>query len=158
MFLNSLNIYDQHRDMRLDIDNMSYEVSTYLPQAKISWNYFCNICHIYQLPGGLSDLFYANSSNNRFISCNSFAEYLSAVVFTSLLSSAFKQELLDLEERMGTVSTALSEEALTECLNRSIYQSKPEGAATPVEDLSDVKCCICQVSFQPFLYYYFGRF
>lgn len=27
MFLNSLNIYDQHRDMRLDIDNMTYEVS-----------------------------------------------------------------------------------------------------------------------------------
>lgn len=26
MFLNGLNFYDQHRDMRLDIDNMSYEV------------------------------------------------------------------------------------------------------------------------------------
>ncbi|XP_038898034.1 uncharacterized protein LOC120085870 [Benincasa hispida] len=80
MLLNSLNIYDQHRDMRLDIDNMTYE------------------------------------------------------------------QLLDLEERMGTVSTALSEEALTECLNRSIYQSKPKGgtATGSVEDLSDVKCCICQ--------------
>lgn len=26
LFLNGLNIYDQHRDMRLDIDNMTYEV------------------------------------------------------------------------------------------------------------------------------------
>lgn len=26
LFLNGLNFYDQHRDMRLDIDNMSYEV------------------------------------------------------------------------------------------------------------------------------------
>ncbi|XP_022936931.1 uncharacterized RING finger protein P4H10.07-like isoform X2 [Cucurbita moschata] len=79
-FLNRLNIYDQHRDMRLDIDNMTYE------------------------------------------------------------------QLLDLEEGMGTVSTALSEKELTECLHRSIYQSKPEGgtATGSVEDLSDVKCCICQ--------------
>ncbi|XP_023524149.1 uncharacterized protein LOC111788150 [Cucurbita pepo subsp. pepo] len=80
MFLNSLNINDQHRDMRLDIDNMTYE------------------------------------------------------------------ELLDLEERMGTVSTALSEEALTECLDTSIYQSKPGGRAATgsIEELSDIKCCICQ--------------
>lgn len=28
LFLNSLNVYDQHRDMRMDIDNMSYEVIT----------------------------------------------------------------------------------------------------------------------------------
>lgn len=26
LFLSGFNIYDQHRDMRLDIDNMSYEV------------------------------------------------------------------------------------------------------------------------------------
>lgn len=26
LFLSGLNLYDQHRDMRLDIDNMSYEV------------------------------------------------------------------------------------------------------------------------------------
>lgn len=32
LFLNGLNFYDQHRDMRLDIDNMSYEV--------------CYCCHI----------------------------------------------------------------------------------------------------------------
>ncbi|XWS26100.1 hypothetical protein CRYUN_Cryun26dG0001800 [Craigia yunnanensis] len=80
LFLNGLNFYDQHRDMRLDIDNMSYE------------------------------------------------------------------ELLALEERMGTVSTALSEEALSKCLKKSIYE------ATPSEDVNvscerekdDVKCSICQ--------------
>ncbi|CAK7354204.1 unnamed protein product [Dovyalis caffra] len=82
LVLNGLNIYDQHRDMRLDIDNMSYE------------------------------------------------------------------ELLALEERMGTVSTALPEEALLECLKTGIYQ------ATPMEDVTrnlegdkdDIKCSICQIS------------
>ncbi|KAL2318275.1 hypothetical protein Fmac_032151 [Flemingia macrophylla] len=80
-FLNGLNFYDHHRDMRLDIDNMSYE------------------------------------------------------------------ELLALEERMGTVSTALTEEALAECLIKNIYQSAPsEDAAdeTCNEDKDDIKCCICQ--------------
>ncbi|XWS72829.1 hypothetical protein CRYUN_Cryun02cG0074000 [Craigia yunnanensis] len=80
LFLNGLNFYDQHRDMRLDIDNMSYE------------------------------------------------------------------ELLALEERMGNVSTALSEEALSKCLKKSIYE------ATSLEDANvgcdgekdDVKCSICQ--------------
>ncbi|CAK9317395.1 unnamed protein product [Citrullus colocynthis] len=56
------------------------------------------------------------------------------LVFTSLLSSIFKRQLLDLEERKGTVSTTLSEEALTECLNRSIYQSKPKGETTTVSN------------------------
>ncbi|XVE97257.1 hypothetical protein REPUB_Repub03eG0004700 [Reevesia pubescens] len=81
LFLNGLNFYDHHRDMRLDIDNMSYE------------------------------------------------------------------ELLALEERMGTVSTALSEEALSKCLKISFYE------ATSLEDANvscegkndDVKCSICQV-------------
>ncbi|XVF35743.1 hypothetical protein REPUB_Repub18cG0172600 [Reevesia pubescens] len=80
LFLNGLNFYDQHRDMRLDIDNMSYE------------------------------------------------------------------ELLALEERMGTVSTALSEEAVSKCLKKGIYE------ATASEDVNvscegekdDVKCSICQ--------------
>lgn len=80
LFLNGLNFYDQHRDMRLDIDNMSYE------------------------------------------------------------------ELLALEERMGTVSTALTEEALSECLKASSYQSASLKDATSdlcgVKD--DVKCSICQ--------------
>ncbi|KAF3945898.1 hypothetical protein CMV_027774 [Castanea mollissima] len=80
-----LYVYDQHRDMRLDIDNMSYE------------------------------------------------------------------ELLALEKRMGTVSTALTEETLSECLKRSIYESTaPMDAAVgcigenDVGKKEDVKCSICQ--------------
>ncbi|EEF46787.1 E3 ubiquitin-protein ligase MBR2 [Ricinus communis] len=80
MFLNGLNFYDQHRDMRLDIDNMSYE------------------------------------------------------------------ELLALEERMGNVSTALTEEALSECLKTSIFQSASlEDASSDLcGEKDDVKCSICQ--------------
>lgn len=80
IFLGGLGLYDQHRDMRLDIDNMSYE------------------------------------------------------------------ELLELEEKMGSVSTALSEEALLKCLKRSIYQplSPKGGAMECTEDKNQGKCSICQ--------------
>ncbi|XP_021744457.1 E3 ubiquitin-protein ligase RNF12-like [Chenopodium quinoa] len=74
LFLGGLSFHDQHRDMRLDIDNMSYE------------------------------------------------------------------ELLALEERMGTVSTAVPENVLANCLKRSIYQ----GISECREDENDVKCSICQ--------------
>ncbi|KAM7267014.1 hypothetical protein ACFE04_009180 [Oxalis oulophora] len=80
LFLNGLNSHDHHRDMRLDIDNMSYE------------------------------------------------------------------ELLALEERMGSVSTALTEEALSKCIETSIYQSMPLEDLTTGSDgnKDDVKCSICQ--------------
>ncbi|GMI89516.1 hypothetical protein like AT5G24870 [Hibiscus trionum] len=80
LFLNGLNFYDQHRDMRLDIDNMSYE------------------------------------------------------------------ELLALEERMGNVSTALSEEAMSKCLAKTVYEvTSLEGAKVSCEvEKDDVKCSICQ--------------
>ncbi|MED6186627.1 hypothetical protein PIB30_068539 [Stylosanthes scabra] len=82
LLLTGLNFYDQHRDMRLDIDNMSYE------------------------------------------------------------------ELLALEERMGSVSTALTEEALSECLKRSIFQSLPSVDVTETcngnKNKDDTKCSICQ--------------
>ncbi|KAH8504011.1 hypothetical protein Peur_046409 [Populus x canadensis] len=83
LVLNGLNFYDLHREMRLDIDNMSYE------------------------------------------------------------------ELLALEERMGTVSTALTEEAFSECLKTSIYESTPmEDATTNLEgDKDDIRCSICQEEF-----------
>ncbi|XP_075506063.1 uncharacterized protein LOC142542995 isoform X2 [Primulina tabacum] len=83
LFLGSLNIHDQHRDMRLDIDNMSYE------------------------------------------------------------------ELLALEDRMGSVSTAVPEEALTKCLRRSIYQvtSSEVQASGMDEDGDNIKCSICQEDF-----------
>uniref|UniRef100_A0A2P2II45 RING-type E3 ubiquitin transferase n=1 Tax=Rhizophora mucronata TaxID=61149 RepID=A0A2P2II45_RHIMU len=58
------------------------------------------------------------------------------------------EELLALEERMGTVSTALTEEALSECLKISTYCSAPlEDAITSngkERDKDDVKCSICQ--------------
>ncbi|KAK4374099.1 hypothetical protein RND71_004776 [Anisodus tanguticus] len=80
LFLGGLNFYDQHRGMRLDIDNMSYE------------------------------------------------------------------ELLALEERMGSVSTALSEEALSKCLQKSIYQAMPSeiGEFGSNESEDEIKCTICQ--------------
>lgn len=43
LFLSSLNIHDQHRDMRLDIDNMTYEVGTYLLKVKVSWKASANL-------------------------------------------------------------------------------------------------------------------
>ncbi|GFP81611.1 probable E3 ubiquitin-protein ligase hip1 [Phtheirospermum japonicum] len=80
LFLGGLNLYDRHREMRLDIDDMSYE------------------------------------------------------------------ELLALEERMGTVSTAIPREALSKCLARSVYEAGPlkvqlTGSAN---DGDDIKCSICQ--------------
>ncbi|KAL4302370.1 hypothetical protein GQ457_10G000160 [Hibiscus cannabinus] len=80
LFLNGLNFYDQHRDMRLDIDNMSYE------------------------------------------------------------------ELLALEERMGNVSTALSEEAMSKCLTKTVYElTSLEDSKVRCEiEKDDVKCSICQ--------------
>ncbi|KAG6649438.1 hypothetical protein I3843_07G208400 [Carya illinoinensis] len=80
LLLNGIYVHDQHRDMRLDIDNMSYE------------------------------------------------------------------ELLALEERMGTVSTALPEEAMSECLKKSIYESiVPKNEDMDCSgDKDDVKCSVCQ--------------
>ncbi|XP_010421335.1 PREDICTED: E3 ubiquitin-protein ligase MBR1-like [Camelina sativa] len=79
LFLNGMSsFHDQHRDMRLDIDNMSYE------------------------------------------------------------------ELLALEEKMGTVSTALSEEALLKSLKSSIYLPTDESGDICVNKDDDVKCSICQ--------------
>ncbi|PSS01024.1 E3 ubiquitin-protein like [Actinidia chinensis var. chinensis] len=79
LFLGGLGFYDEHRDMRLDIDDMSYE------------------------------------------------------------------ELLALEDKMGTVSTAVPEEALSNCLTRSIFQlAPPEGAMRCNEDEDDDTCSICQ--------------
>lgn len=55
-----------------------------------------------------------------------------------------EQELLALEESMGTVSTAVPEDDLAKCLKRNIYQ----GVADCREDEHDIKCSICQVSHQ----------
>jgi hypothetical protein len=78
--------YDQHRDMRLDIDNMSYE------------------------------------------------------------------ELLALGDKMGTVSTALSEEALSRSLKQSIYQETDETGSISLYKDDDIKCSICQVFLKIYLH------
>ncbi|CAF2352631.1 unnamed protein product [Brassica napus] len=73
-----IRFYDQHSDMRLDIDNMSYE------------------------------------------------------------------ELLALGDEIGTVSTALSEEALSRSLKKSIYQETDETGPISLDKDDDIKCSICQ--------------
>lgn len=81
--LRDFNFYDQHRDMRLDIDNMSYE------------------------------------------------------------------ELLALEEKMGIVSTALSEGELSKCLKISLYEPlhMKECRMKGSWCLDNTKCSICQEEF-----------
>ncbi|KAI7746353.1 hypothetical protein M8C21_030604 [Ambrosia artemisiifolia] len=84
LFLGGLNFFDQHRDMRLDIDNMSYE------------------------------------------------------------------ELLVLEEKMGTVSTALSEEELSKCIKTGVYEEHSQledGKMRRSVSADDNKCSICQEEF-----------
>ncbi|KAL5212529.1 hypothetical protein ABZP36_023376 [Zizania latifolia] len=76
LLLGAFASHDQHSDMRMDIDNMSYE------------------------------------------------------------------ELLALEERIGSVSTALSEEQFVKCLRRSTYRPVDTEANAQVVD--DIKCSICQ--------------
>lgn len=48
---------------------------------------------------------------------------------------------------MGTVSTALSEDAVSKCLTRSVYEATPSRVETTEsgEDGDDIKCSICQV-------------
>lgn len=71
------DIHDEHSDMRLDVDNMSYE------------------------------------------------------------------ELLALEERIGNVSTGLSDESISKCLRETKYSSLDATVAALSQDC-DMKCCICQ--------------
>lgn len=56
------------------------------------------------------------------------------------------QELLALGDKMGTVSTALSEEALSRSLKKSIYQETDETGANSLNMDDNLKCSICQVS------------
>lgn len=46
---------------------------------------------------------------------------------------------------MGTVSTALSEEAFTKCLKKSKYVPASPIAGFSHSDKGDAKCSICQV-------------
>ncbi|XP_047075934.1 E3 ubiquitin-protein ligase MBR1-like isoform X1 [Lolium rigidum] len=79
LLLGAFTSQDQHREMRMDIDNMSYE------------------------------------------------------------------ELLELEERIGSVSTALSEEQFAKCIRRRLYRPAATEVKTSIVD--DNKCSICQEEF-----------
>lgn len=81
LLFGGINLHDQHSDMRLDIDNMSYE------------------------------------------------------------------ELLALEERIGSVNTGLTEEAASKCLTRFLYTSDV-AAATSTSQESEVKCSVCQEEYK----------
>ncbi|CAN6220257.1 unnamed protein product [Urochloa humidicola] len=78
LLLSGLGLHDQHQDMRLDIDNMSYE------------------------------------------------------------------ELLALEEHIGSVSTALTEEQFANCVNQSVYEARNSVRDANDTAVDDVKCSICQ--------------
>ncbi|KAI3932630.1 hypothetical protein MKW98_012601 [Papaver atlanticum] len=78
LFLGGISFHDQHRDMRLDIDNMSYE------------------------------------------------------------------ELLALEEKMGNVSTALTEETISKCLRRNCYKPVHADEKNIESGDDDAKCTVCQ--------------
>ncbi|CAA6671106.1 unnamed protein product [Spirodela intermedia] len=54
------------------------------------------------------------------------------------------EELLALEEKMGTVSTALSEKQLLECLESSLFRPSSGLGAPRAYDSDDTKCSICQ--------------
>lgn len=93
--------HDRHRGMRLDVDNMSYEVKR-----------------------GYTVL----SSLNNVTLC-----------YFSWLQLEL-QELLALEERIGDVSTGLSEDNIVKLMKQRIYTS------VMTESPSDLEpCCICQV-------------
>ncbi|KAF8658844.1 hypothetical protein HU200_059337 [Digitaria exilis] len=78
LLLSDLGLHDQHQDMRMDIDNMSYE------------------------------------------------------------------ELLALEEHIGSVSTALTEEQFVKYVNQSMYEARNSDRNANKITVDDVKCSICQ--------------
>ncbi|KAL9252217.1 putative E3 ubiquitin-protein ligase HIP1 [Drosera capensis] len=59
------------------------------------------------------------------------------------------EELLALEERMGTVSTGLSEEKLQKCLERNLfYMSSKLGSGDLKGSIDDFICSICQEEYE----------
>ena len=55
----------------------------------------------------------------------------------------FIQELLALDEKIGYVSTGLSEETISKCLEKILYSSETEYASQSMD--IEVKCNIFQV-------------
>ena len=53
-----------------------------------------------------------------------------------------------MEEHIGSVSTALTEEQFAKWVNQSVYKAKKSDGDVnkiTVDDVNDVKCSICQV-------------
>ena len=98
-----MHMFDQHHGMRLDIDNMSYEVIK------------CLLFHL---------IFFWNCS------------------FVISSSGVSVQELLALEERIGDVSTGLSEDAIRTSLSETIYCMSDRFQDGQDED----RCAICLVN------------
>lgn len=103
----SRSTFDQHEDMRLDVDNMSYEVRPIV---------YCQFpCRLSHHPASVKE-----SPKFLFPTC------------------LFKQDLLELGERIGTVSTGLSEDSMSKCLKKTIHRSRGQ-----LQD--EDTCVICLV-------------
>ena len=109
VFLGGADIDDRYEDLRLDVDNMSYEVFTILSTKFM-----------------LSDSCMA-STIQFMLSDNPFP--------------IFQQELLELSERIGYVSTGLREEEILRNLRKPKHSFF---GASPSQ--KEWKCIICQVS------------
>jgi len=101
VFLGGADVDDRYKDLRLDVDNMTYEVFT-IPSH------------------GASTIQFMPSVNPLLFS---------------------QQELLELSERIGYVSTGLREEEII----RNLRKPKHIFGASPSQ--KEWKCTICQVSF-----------
>lgn len=111
----SRGMLDQHRDMRLDIDNMTYEVIITF-QCLLHFDLFVEIVGSWNILNDCSD-----------------------------------QELLALGERIGSVSTGLSEDLISRCLTESIYcsadQMQEEGNCVICLVRTRItRCCLKQLS------------
>lgn len=105
VFFGVADVHDRHRDMRLDVDNMSYEVKQEVFGHLTFWLIF----------------------------------YIGFIMQCFLLFLEL-QELLALEERIGNVSTGLSEETILTRLRQRKYSVAARTA------LEAEPCCICQVT------------
>ncbi|KAJ8448775.1 hypothetical protein Cgig2_011396 [Carnegiea gigantea] len=83
---------------------------------------------------------FMNRDTMRQFNLDGIAEMLLALERIGREEEPTYEELLALEERMGTVSTGVPEEALTECLKKHIYQGTRDGRG----NVDDTKCSICQ--------------
>lgn len=116
------DIQDRYRDLRLDVDNMTYEVCCF---SLI--NSIFNLCPFPLVLWRPQML-------------------IISVLISSCAFYHDSQELLELGERIGYVSTGLKEEEIGRCL-RKIKLSLINDLSAHLSKQVDRKCSICQVSF-----------